>query len=307
MNPLAWFYRLDLATFIPALVIALILTLTPWVRSRMHAPAFPRDVQRARPDHLVSLTISLAALVAVLVALGIVAEPALPSTSGPPALDFRWYEFTRMLLFACLTLATITAILTFARRTPRAAVPPAGPRGWRTFASRRGLISLSATFIALLLVTAFAGSISSPDEDGRYTMLVIDSGGTFWAGSGRFYGWAYGIPTTIVAALLVALMAYTLQTNATRPFLEPSTVAAEEASRRALATRILWFTTGALVYTLGTCSRRVGLGAAGELSTPEYSWGTSIASLGPVLTWGGGALQTAGIALFFLVAFTHRR
>ena len=308
MSPLFFILVTDLVTFVPAALLALGLLFTPWVRSRVHVPEAPSDVTRARPDSAVSLALSLAALLAVLLAFAPFVEEILPSwlTLESDPLEFRWHDFSRELMFGSLTLILITLALTFSRRTPRAAVPPSGPRGWRTYASGGALATLTIVFAAFILVTIFAGSISSPDNDGRHTLFVIESGGDFWAASGRFYGWAYGVPATIAAVTLTGLTAYALHANATRAFLEPQSVEWESASRRALARRILWFSIGVLVYVLGACLLRIGGAAGAQLGVPGYTWGTSMAALEPLLTWGGRVVRGLGITLLFIVSLTHR-
>lgn len=298
----------DLVTFVPAALLSLGLVFTPWVRSRVTVPDSSRNLRRARPDSLVSLGLSVAAFLAVLITLAPFVEGMLPSwlTLGSDPFAFRWHDFSRELLFGSVALAVVAFALIVARRTPRSPVPPAGPRGWRTYASGRGVATLALVFAAFILVTIFAGSVSSPDDDGRHTLFVIESGGDFWGASGRFYGWAYGVPAAIAATALVGVTAFTLQANAARAFLEPQSVEWETASRRAIATRILWFSIGVLVYVLGLCLLRIGGAAGAQLSAPGYTWGTSLATLETVLTWGGRITRGLGMALLLLVGLTHR-
>ena len=308
MSPLFLILMLDLVTFVPAAVLALWLSFTPWVRSRVHIPTATPGLPRSRPDALASLTLGMAALLAALVAFVPFIEGMLPDwlTLNSDPFDFRWHDFSRELIVGSLALIVVALILTLFRSTPRAAVPPSGPRGLRTYAPGRGLAPLAAALAALLLLTVFAGSISSADEDGRHTLFVIETGGQFSAASGRFYGWAYGVPAAIAAVALVAATVFALHANATRTFLEPQSVEWESRARRALATRILWFSIGILVFVLGSCALRMGGAAGAQLSAPDYSWGTSMAAFEPVLTWGGRLLRGVGLTLLLLVGFTHR-
>lgn len=141
MSPLFFILVTNLVTFVPAALLALGLVFTPWVRAQVHVPETPSDVTRARPDSAVSLTLSVAAFLAVLLAFAPLVEGMLPSwltlTSDP--FEFQWHDFSRELIFGSLALILITLVLTFYRRTPRATVPPSGPRGWRTYASSGGL------------------------------------------------------------------------------------------------------------------------------------------------------------------------
>ncbi|MGO2750470.1 MAG: hypothetical protein ACTIA6_10510 [Pseudoclavibacter sp.] len=309
MNPLFWIYQLDLITLVPAAVIALGLTFTPMVRSLTHTEAV--EPGKHRSDRVLSLALVFAALLAIATPVAAQLHSFIPwvRTFSPWArsgLEFLWFEFAPELLVGCGALFALTIALLCVRQPPRAAVPPSEPRNWRTYAPRPLVIGLVVTLGGFLLVTLFAGSISSPDQDGRYTMLEINSGGDFSAGSGIFYGWAYGIPTALVAFALVGITFVFLQLNATRPFMEPGTVTWETQSRRSISTRVLWFSVGILAYALGVLLLRMGFAAGGVMSTPEYEWRTSISALEPVLIWAGRSLRVVGWCLVFLVAFTRR-
>lgn len=309
MNTLFWIYQLDLITLVPAALIAFGLTFTPMVRSLTHTGA--AEPRNHRPDRVLSLALVFAALLAIATPVAAQLHSFIPwvrafSPWARSGLEFLWFEFAPELLVGCGALFALTVALLCIRQTPRAAVPPSGLRNWLTYAPRPLVIGLVVALGGFLLITLFAGSISSPDQDGRYTMLEINSGGDFSAGSGIFYGWAYGIPTMLVAVTLVGITLAFLQFNATRPFMEPSAVAWETQSRRSISTRVLWFSVGILVYALGVLLLRVGFAAGGVMSTPEYEWRTSIYALEPVLIWAGRILRVVGWCLVFLVAFTRR-
>lgn len=308
MSPLFWILMLDLVTFVPAALFALGLSFTPWVRSRVHIPTATPDLLRSRPDTLASLALGIAAILAALVAFAPFIEGMLPDffTLNSDPFAFRWHDFSRELIVGSLALIVAALILKLFRSTPRAPVPPSGPRGLRSYAPGRALATLAAALTALLVLTVFAGSISSADEDGRHTLFVIETGGQFSAASGRFYGWAYGVPAAIAAVALVAATMFALHANATRTFLDPQSVGWETQARRALATRILWFSTGILVFVLGDCALRMGGAAGAQLNAPDYSWGTSMAAFEPLLTWGGRILRGVGLTLLMLVGLTHR-
>ena len=308
MNLMSWVYQLDLVTLVPAILVALGLSLIPAVRAHVGATAEPATARGARPDRTIKTVLVAAAALVILTSFAAQVEWLLYpffSLGAPPPYEFRWYEFAREMLVGCVALLVVILVYARSRRTPRAAVPPSGPRTWRTFAPKAGTPSLITALAALTLFTVFAGSLSSVDGDGRFTMLTISTGGAISGGSGSFYGWSYGIPTVLTALVFAGLTFASLHSNAARPFLEPQTVSWELQSRRALATRTLWFSTGVLIYTLGACVLRVGLAAAGQVSTPEFAWGTGISSLEPMLIWGGRLLRAAGFSLLFLVIFTN--
>lgn len=110
MSPLFFILVTNLVTFVPAALLALGLVFTPWVRSQVHVPETPSDVTRARPDSAVSLTLSVAAFLAVLLAFAPLVEGMLPSwltlTSDP--FEFQWHDFSRELIFGSLALILIT-------------------------------------------------------------------------------------------------------------------------------------------------------------------------------------------------------
>lgn len=222
-----------------------------------------------------------------------------------PAFEYTWWEYAPVLLLACAALAVTLLVLTLGRRKPEVPVPPLAPRSWRTYLDFRQLRIPGVALAGVILLVAFAGSISSQDDEGRYRWLVVESGGENRAAT-TFFGWAYGLPVLAGCVVLGVLAFCVLSANAARPFQRPESVPADEGSRRAISLRTIWVVSGALLLTLGRSVSRVAGSALMTTSNSGHSWGTDIAALAPWLSWVAGFLTVTAYILLLLVVGTTR-
>lgn len=216
---------------------------------------------------------------------------------------YLWWRYAAELLVAIGAVTIVLIVLLSLRLKPQMPVPPTARRGWRTYVSPTQLWIPGVALAALLFFVVFAGSLSSPDEEGLYRLLTVETGSGV-SGASEFFGWAYGLPVAGAAVLLVAMVIAVLQAHAVSPFSSPDTVVAEEASRRALSTRLLWLCSGTLVLTLARVMLSVAGGAALEVNSPEYAWVTGIAALSPWLSWTGMVMKLWAYTLLLLVVGT---
>src|SRR6478735_2279170 len=177
--------------------------------------------------------------------------------------------------------------------------------------SRRTVLTFSrpwwfVTFgIVLLLTVAVAvaaGSLSSPDEQGSYTLYVVRAGTA--SASTTIYGWHYSVPCLILLAVLVGIMTVDLALIS-RPALALDRDT-DVAVRRVRSLNIVRVGTGAVLLHLsavlsslaGTSTLRAGVGT-GASTAGEINVGTSFAALTPLLYWAGAVIGVIGLALWF--------
>ncbi|WP_218221251.1 hypothetical protein [Nesterenkonia sp. Act20] len=267
-------------------------------------PRAPRLRDQARPDGIVRLALGVLALGALLYSVSYRLRSYL--ADGMLLLDYHWWSYADLLLGACIGLLCLGLLTALFRRTPASPVAPARPRTWRSFLGARQLLLLIIPTALLLVFVAFAGSASSPDEDGIYRILELDVGeDASGVGGGMrmtFFGWAYGLPVAGVALALVLLTLLVLHVNAARPFLRPETVTAEEASRSTLSSLVIFFSAGAVLVTLARATRLVSKAGDITLVRDGYVWETSVSAISPWLFWASLALQLLGYVLLLLVA-----
>lgn len=269
-------------------------------------PALRRKLPRARrlpgssrPDTAARVVVGTTSAALILFTVPIV-MPIVYRGLGYRVGDHWWWRYADVLILSCLAMFVVAILLACYRRRPDEPVAPTHPRTWRSFTTATQLWTLSVSVVALLLLVAFAGSASSPDEDGRYRMLEIETGGVSGAIT-TFFGWAYGLPVAGVVAVLVALTVTALHLNAARPFLKSTTAPDEEVSRSTLSALLVWFTVGAVLVTLGRSMHMVSSAAALSLTTEGYTWATTLAALSPWLYWVALLVQSVAYVVLGLV------
>lgn len=280
--------------------------MVPAVRRRL--PRAHRLPQSSRPDSAVRAVLGIAAMALVLYTAGVFQHMFGHEFGlGVSHDDYRWWNYAQALLFACLTLVIVAVLLLSYRRRSEEPVAPTVPRIWRSFTPSRHLWLLGASVLALLVFVAFAGSASSPDRDGYYRVLEIDSGDGVIA-EVVFFGWAYGMPTAGAAAILLVLTITGLRLNAARRFLKPDTMAAEESSRSVISDLLVWFAAGVVLATLGHAMNLSSRAGGLTMTAEGYSWGTTMAALSPWLYGLALTVQlVAYIALMLVVTVAFRR
>ncbi|WP_457101476.1 hypothetical protein [Microbacterium sp. P5_E9] len=177
--------------------------------------------------------------------------------------------------------------------------------------SRRTVLTFSrpwwfVTFgIVLLLTVAVAvaaGVASSPDEQGRYTLYVVEVGTA--AASTTIYGWHYSVPCLILLAALVGVMTIDL-TLISRPAIAENRDE-DVAVRRVRSLNVVRVGMGVVLLHLsavlsslaGTSTLSAGIGTGAGIAG-EINVGTSFAALTPFLYWAGAVVGVIGLALWF--------
>ncbi|NDK32497.1 hypothetical protein [Nesterenkonia haasae] len=280
---------------VAALAVVAVLAVPIW---REKLPLPPRLDASSRPDAVMRSTLASGAAFLVLFAVTVSVMRFRRMRLGGE--DFAWWRYSIPLLAACLVLLAVAVLLASYRRQPAEPVAPTHPRTWRSFTGSSQLWLLGSCALALILFVAFAGSASSPDEEGRYRLLVIDTGATGGMVA-DFFGWAYGLPAAAAALLLLVLTVLVLHLNAVRPFLAPSSVRGEEASRSALSSMVVCLGAGAVLLTLAR-ALNTAAGAAGvSLASEGYSFDTTLAAASPWLLGMSYLVQFFGLSLLMIV------
>ena len=171
-----------------------------------------------------------------------------------------------------------------------------------TFSRPWWFVAFGIVLLLTVTVALAAGSLSSPDEQGRYTLYVVRAGTA--SASTTIYGWHYSVPCLILLAVLVGIMTVDLALIS-RPALALDRDT-DVAVRRARSLNIVRVGTGAVLLHLsavlsslaGTSTLRAGVGT-GSSTAGEINVGTSFAALTPLLYWAGAVVGVIGLALWF--------
>jgi len=255
------------------------------------------------PTGLTRVLILVATVVALVVMIGYWLVRTIPSLA--PSLSYD-SDIAIALPYTVPLIAGGAALLVLAF--------PVRGRGTRSEGaelSRRTVLTFSRPWwfvafgIVLLLTVAVAlagGAASSPDEQGRYTLYVVNAG-TGWA-STTIYGWHYSVPSLILIAALVGIMTVDLALIS-RPALAFDRDA-DVAVRRVRSLNVVRVGAGAVLLHLsavlsslaGTSSLQAGFSTGGG-DLGEVNVGTSFAALTPLLYWSGAVVGVIGLALWF--------
>ncbi|WDH77403.1 hypothetical protein PTQ19_07535 [Microbacterium esteraromaticum] len=228
----------------------------------------------------------------------------------------EWWQYATPVFAAFLCLAVVLGLIVFRGTTPpERPVVPATRRTWMSFGPRAGLVGAGVALLALLATTIAAGLASSADERGRFIYLEIPvPNEQIDAIRPWFYGWAYGVPVIICLAALIAVAWATLQSNATRPFLRPETVGAEQTARVEVASGAVWIATAGMLLALAGAWRfiaRAGslsqLTVQGEGRSDSYEAVWRYAEFAVAAGWLAPVLEITAFALLIFVASRLRR
>lgn len=286
---------------VAALAVVAVLAVPLW-REKLPRPV--RLDGSSRPDAVARVTLASGAALLVLLAVTVtVMRFRRMSLVGG---DYAWWRYSIPLLAACVVLVVVAVLLASFRRQPAEPVAPTHPRTWRSFTGSSQLWLLGSCALALILFVAFAGSASSPDEEGHYRRLVIDTGATGGLVA-DFFGWAYGLPAAAVTLLLLVLTVLVLHLNAVRPFSAPSSVRGEEASRSVLSYMVVCFGAGAVLLTLARALNTASSAAGVSLASEGYSFDTTLAAASPWLLGLSYLVQFFGLFLLLMVAAVAAR
>ncbi|TLP97003.1 hypothetical protein FEF26_08465 [Nesterenkonia salmonea] len=278
---------------VAALSVVAVLAVPLW-REKLPRPV--RLDGSSRPDAAARWTLASGAALLVLFAVTVTVMRFHRIRLGGQ--DYSWWRYSIPLLAACLVLLVVAVLLVSYRRQPAEPVAPTHPRTWRSFTGTSQLWLFGSCAFALILFVAFAGSASSPDDEGRYRWLVIDTGATGGMVA-DFFGWAYGLPAAAAALVLLVLTVLVLHLNAVRPFFTPNSVGAEEASRSAFSYMVVCFGAGAVLLTLARALNTASSAAGVSLASEGYSFDTTLAAASPWLL--GLSYLVQFFALFLLM------
>lgn len=254
-------------------------------------------VIRLRPANLgarLRVMIAVASGLLVVWTLLGAASITFPFSIGMVAGRLHDWRFLLPLILGIVALAILSFVPLGTRRRNGAA--ELERRTLWTFTGRGSPALLGTLAAASVLVTLFAGYLSSPDEEGHYRMLWVDVGSSAFGTS--IYGWYYSVPALAALAVLLALTAVNLALVAYPPL--ASDIAGDRAVRRHRASAALWLASSAVALHLaavfaslaGSSQARMMFGGA-----EPFGVGTPFAALTPVL-WGGWAVATTlGTAL----------
>jgi hypothetical protein len=163
--------------------------------------------------------------------------------------------------------------------------------------------------VTLLVVTVLStGWLSSPDDNGNHTLLIIGIGSA--SASQDFLGWYYGLPLLAGVAALAALTLAALGGIARAPLgLAPDTLALDLWQRRVGTRTVLALSAGAVIFTLGQLWDHLGSAALLHGTAPSdvglIEVGTPFASLATPLWVLGYLAQGLGMALLLLPLFAR--
>jgi hypothetical protein len=236
-----------------------------------------------------------------------------------------WWRYPTPLLSAALGLAAIGVLIAVrgsaapevliavrGSAAPEVPVPPTSHRGWTSFGPRVGIVLLAVTVSGLLATSVAAGLASSADSDGRFVYLELGAPNTSitplrpW-----FYGWSYGIPVIVSVIALAVIVWLVLSRSASRPYLRPDGVAAEQVARRRIAAAIVSIAIATTVLALGGVFRFIARSGTidqvttGDDKTYELVW--RYAALAAAAGWVAPLLEIAGFTVLLLTALRALR
>lgn len=221
---------------------------------------------------------------------------------------FRWWP--EVLPVA----AGVVAVLVAGRGVPAPAaadrpVLDLRRRGPLTFTRGVEAWAAAGTAVVLALTVLGAGLLSSRDDDGRYASITIPVGDA--TASTEFFGWYYGLPVVLAAAVLVVVTLAGLHRIARAPRTDADRVG-DDLRRRDRSSAVLRSATAALLLTLGSAWQLVASASSLRTSVPgtqagTIEFGTSFAALGPVLGFSSHCVVGLGLALVVAQLLGRRR
>lgn len=181
--------------------------------------------------------------------------------------------------------------------------PPLGPRGVADLTRRSMLrsgprssfVTVAAILALMIVFSLWAGSLSSPDEDGRYRMFTIEPGESLAAGT-NIFGWFYSLRGLPIVVLLIALCLWRLRNIARGP--------GDEADRWSANRAVLAITAGALLFGLAEIIMSLQAAASIRFYAETFNFQSSLAALELPLRWAVRAVIAMAWASWFSVLFS---
>lgn len=299
-------------SLVVGLVIAALLALTPWWRTRAAtATRLTHDEAAAVSARYSPERRLLAVGALVVLGTGVTVEVLaryVPSLNG----EVSWWRYAAPVFApAAVAAALALAVSVGGARHATEPVTTGTRRTWLSFSPRGGTAVAGLALLGLVLTTIAAGCASSNIDGGPFVFLEIPAPNTdvdpvrLW-----FYGWAYGVAVLLCCALLAGAVVWALWANATRPFLRPETVPAEHHERRRIAAGLAQVATGGLLLALAAAWRFIGsAGRIGPLTiegegTFEIVW--RYADIARAAGAAAPVLEVVAVALLVLSALALR-
>lgn len=229
----------------------------------------------------------------------------------PNRISESWASFLVPQAFVILCLGIAGVVLLGFQRTGRTAQGQIDmrPRSIWTFGRKSWFTAWIAAAVFLIATVVLAGMASSPDGDGRFTVLSVEIGTGF--GTTSFPGWFYGVPVLLGVAILSVLTLVVLKLIA-RPPLDSrdGEDRADILLRRLLTRVVLALGCGSMTLTLSWFLLSVGEGSRATVTVPgatvgDITVGTSLAAIASPVSVAGLLLQGVGIALLMLPLVTR--
>lgn len=178
-------------------------------------------------------------------------------------------------------------------------------RTWTSFLSPPWMVALGIVLALVVTVTVSAGMVSERDEEGRFTLYVIELGSG--SASTGFYGWHHSIAPMVALVLLLVAAAVAWAGIARPP--HPEDVEQDIARRRLRSTNVARLTIGALLLHLASILRLLENAASMRLTLFEeagagYTATANYSDLQPFLQHGAPLLATIGLGLWVYTALT---
>ncbi len=181
--------------------------------------------------------------------------------------------------------------------------PPLGARGTAdltrrslfTTGPRASLVIVAAALALMIGASLWAGSLSSPDEEGRYRTFTIEPGESLAAGT-EVFGWYHSVRCAPIVVLLVALCVWRLRNISRGP--------GDEAARWSANRVALAITAGALLFGLAEIIQSLQAAASIKFYAETFRFHSSLAALEVPLRWAVRTVITLGWALWFSVLFS---
>ncbi|MCI4659511.1 hypothetical protein [Cryobacterium zhongshanensis] len=183
------------------------------------------------------------------------------------------------------------------------------PRNLGSFGSPWWLVAWLVFAVALVLTVVLAGLVSSPDDEGRYSILIINLGSA--SARGDFLGWFYGVPLLCALGVLMVLTLLALW-SIVRPTVAKRAARAVDIQLRRLQTRtVLSLSSGALLVTLGLAWTSIGFAGRMYIGTTfpgvgDVRVGSPLEAIAMPLWAAGFVVEGLGLALIMLPVFTRR-
>jgi uncharacterized membrane protein len=252
-------------------------------------------------------TVPLDRRVAVLTAIA----GLIPAMGAIPRLFVPWFPGTALnsdLGFRAATplvlgVVALSMLMIPGPRARTSGVAALARRRIGQFVSRRWTWTLLVLTALVLILTIAAGSVSSRDENGHYTMYWASMGTTTFGTN--IYGWYFSTPSLIALALLLVMLFAALQVIASRAW--DDDVEADGALRRLRSTNVIRIGCGATLIHLSVILQSLAGTSAlrGQSTTTELgtvAMGTPFAALQPVLFWTGTAAFVVGLTICLITA-----